>query len=217
MAKKNFYAVKVGKITGIFKTWEECKASVDGYSGAKYKGFAKKEEAEEYLGIGTAIKKNHKTTKKEITIPDGTILAYVDGSYNKDRNIYGSGVFLLSNDEEKEISESGNEPAMLDMWNVAGEVYASMLAINYAINAGYHKIIIYHDYTGIAGWVNGYSTNGKPSKIWNANEEGAKIYKNFGAEAKRSIEIDFVKVKAHSGDMYNNRADKLAKLAAQIN
>ena len=49
MAGKKYYAVKRGKTKGIFKSWEECKASVDGYSGAEYKGFTLLEEAEAYL------------------------------------------------------------------------------------------------------------------------------------------------------------------------
>ena len=49
MAKK-VYAVKKGKKTGIFATWAECKANVDGYSGAQFKSFATKAEAEAYLG-----------------------------------------------------------------------------------------------------------------------------------------------------------------------
>lgn len=36
MAKKKFYAVKVGKIPGIYSTWNECEAQVKGVSGAKY-------------------------------------------------------------------------------------------------------------------------------------------------------------------------------------
>ena len=48
MAKK-YYAVKKGRSTGIFATWEECKASVNGYSGAQYKSFSTPEEAQRYL------------------------------------------------------------------------------------------------------------------------------------------------------------------------
>ncbi|NME81858.1 ribonuclease H family protein [Clostridium sp. SM-530-WT-3G] len=49
MAKKNFYAVKVGRRIGILKTWEECLESVSAYPNAKYKGFSTREEAEAYL------------------------------------------------------------------------------------------------------------------------------------------------------------------------
>ena len=48
MAEK-YYAVKTGAETGIFTTWEECRASVHGYSGAAYKSFKTREEAAAYL------------------------------------------------------------------------------------------------------------------------------------------------------------------------
>ena len=51
MAAKKYYAVKKGKSTGIFQSWEECRASVEGYPGAVYKGFPGLEEAEGYLGL----------------------------------------------------------------------------------------------------------------------------------------------------------------------
>ena len=46
MAKKNYYAVKKGKIPGIYRTWNACKEQVNGYPGAIYKGFEYLEEAE---------------------------------------------------------------------------------------------------------------------------------------------------------------------------
>ena len=46
MAKKNYYAVKQGKVPGIYRTWDACKAQVHGYPGAIYKGFERLEEAE---------------------------------------------------------------------------------------------------------------------------------------------------------------------------
>ena len=45
----SYYAVRVGKIRGIYNNWKECEENIKGYSGAKYKKFEKKEEAEEYL------------------------------------------------------------------------------------------------------------------------------------------------------------------------
>ena len=52
MAKKKYYAVKVGKKTGIFYSWPECEEAVKGYPGAQYKGFVSEDEAEAYLGGG---------------------------------------------------------------------------------------------------------------------------------------------------------------------
>lgn len=47
--KKHFYVVWKGRETGIFESWDACKAQVDGYSGAQYKGFEHRHEAERAL------------------------------------------------------------------------------------------------------------------------------------------------------------------------
>ena len=55
MAKKKNLCCKEKDIkTGLFYTWDECKKAVHGYSGAEYKGFLTKEEAEAFLNIGAA-------------------------------------------------------------------------------------------------------------------------------------------------------------------
>ncbi len=56
MAKKKFYAVRQGRKTGMFLTWDECKKQVMGYPGAIYKSFGTEAEAKEYLGIGSCDK-----------------------------------------------------------------------------------------------------------------------------------------------------------------
>ena len=48
MARKKLYAVRKGRITGVFDTWEACKEAVEGYPGAQYKSFSTKMEAEGY-------------------------------------------------------------------------------------------------------------------------------------------------------------------------
>ena len=39
MAKKKYYAVKVGKKPGIYLTWDECKLQIEGYRVKNIKGF----------------------------------------------------------------------------------------------------------------------------------------------------------------------------------
>ena len=48
MASK-YYAVKKGKVPGIYFNWNDCKAMVDGYPGAVYKSFKTIEEAEKFI------------------------------------------------------------------------------------------------------------------------------------------------------------------------
>ena len=50
--KKFFYAVRVGKATGIYETWAECQAQTIGVTNACYKKFKTKPEAEEFMKEG---------------------------------------------------------------------------------------------------------------------------------------------------------------------
>ena len=63
--KKKYYVVWKGKKTGVFSSWDACKKQIDGFTGAQYKAFADKNEAE------LAFKKKYedykgKDTKKNI-------------------------------------------------------------------------------------------------------------------------------------------------------
>lgn len=49
--KKKYYVVWYGRQTGIFDSWDKCSKQINGFSGAKYKSFETKEEADNaYLG-----------------------------------------------------------------------------------------------------------------------------------------------------------------------
>ena len=78
MPKKKLYAVKKGKKTGIFQTWDACKASVDGYPGAEYKSFLSREEAEAYL-TGANNPLRNTDVESDAGSEENQIVAYVDG------------------------------------------------------------------------------------------------------------------------------------------
>ncbi len=64
MPKNHYYVVWIGKQPGIYTGWDECKKQVEGYNGAKYKGFPTKELAE------AAFYDNHeKYLTKELNVP----------------------------------------------------------------------------------------------------------------------------------------------------
>ena len=46
MAKNKFYVVWVGKQPGVYSGWNDSKKQVEGYNGARYKGFPTLELAE---------------------------------------------------------------------------------------------------------------------------------------------------------------------------
>lgn len=208
------YAVKVGRIPGIYVSWDDCKANVDGYPGAQYKSFKTADEAAAYMGWKNE-KSVSKDTKDTGTSPlyideEGCITAYVDGSYNAATGEYGSGAVLIGCDGSivDKLCEKGDDTNLASMRNVAGEIKASESAMRYAAENGYKRIVIYHDYEGIAKWCQG---------LWKTNRSGTMAYKKVYDELSGHIHIDFVKVKGHSGDMYNDMADALAKKAANCN
>jgi Predicted double-stranded RNA/RNA-DNA hybrid binding protein len=46
MAKNKFYTVWTGRQIGVFNSWDECRLQVEGFPGARYKGFPTREAAE---------------------------------------------------------------------------------------------------------------------------------------------------------------------------
>ena len=53
-----FYAVRVGRIPGIYRTWDECKKQVNGFSGAIFKSFKVLNDAHVFAAV------DDKDTKK---------------------------------------------------------------------------------------------------------------------------------------------------------
>lgn len=267
MAKKNFYAVRTGKVTGIFQNWDECKASVDGYPGAEYKGFLTKEAANEYLAGGTRkdskehltddtkknagkISSNDKSKKTasvfalkppakvsakipkpavaktsastsakssetskatspsvppSITRLPGQVVAYVDGSFDVNIGRYSFGCVLITpKDEISEWSGGGDNPDSLALRNVTGEMLGAMFAVKWCIKNGYSAVDIRYDYSGIEMWATGR---------WKANNPLTQKYAAYMRQNGQRLRISFTKIAAHTGDYYNEMADKLAKKA----
>ena len=214
MAKKNYYAVKVGMVPGIYTTWKECEEQIKRFPNAEYKGFVTLEEAKAYFSNNSekksAMKKEKTPTMSKHTNRERNILkAYVDGSFNKEKMEYSCGVVLIINGTELHFSKKGDREDLSHMRNVAGELLGAQYAMAFALkNEGkFKELWIYHDYEGIAKWCTGE---------WKAKQEGTMNYRKYYLEkiADR-FPVKFIKVRAHSGDEYNELADQLAKKALE--
>ena len=218
MAQK-YYAVAKGRVSGIYLTWAECKAQVEHFSGAVYKSFPTKTEAEAFIQkVNGSSDSGHFAVKAQVTGEQTVkpvtdilkvstkqhLVAYVDGSYDHSQRRYAYGCVLVLPEENVTLNGSGNEEDYVSMRNVAGEILGSEKAINWAIAHGYQQVCIYYDYEGIEKWANG---------IWKANKPGTRRYQRFIEEKRKEISISFQKVAAHTGVEYNEMADQLAKAA----
>lgn len=188
-----YYVVRNGRKNGIYRTWDECRAQVDGFKGASYKSFKTEKEAQEFLSGSMAGSQDS---------GNGIVKAYVDGSFYNGE--YSYGVVILRDGAETCFSGKDNDPELAGMHNVAGEIKGAETAMRYAVQEGLREIVIYHDYEGIAKWCLGE---------WKTNKEGTKAYKKYYDSLEGKVNIRFVKVKGHSNDKYNDMADMLAKKA----
>lgn len=210
-----FYSVYKGKSgePKIFTTWDECKKEVIGFKGAIYKSFKTKEEAEEFILLNVNSSgevKNNKTLtlKEESFIAEEGLTAYVDGSFSLEKKNYSYGMVCIENGEviftDKGVGIDQNAIALR---NVSGEVNGAMKAVEYAIENRFKQITIVFDYQGIESWALG---------TWKRNNDITKNYNEFMQDKMKEIKINFKKVKGHSGDKFNDIADKLAKEALGI-
>lgn len=205
MAKKKVYAVRKGKTEGIFETWDECKAAVDGCSRAEYKSFSTKEEALAYLDKGSDTSDNDISLTDSLELKENQVIAYVDGSFDESIGKYAFGCILILPDGEI-VRESGNgdNPESIALRNVTGEMLGAMYAVKWSIVNGYSSVKIGYDYSGIEMWAVGQ---------WKAKNDLTKKYADFMKVSSKNIEISFQKIAAHTGNKYNEEADKLAKTA----
>lgn len=118
MAKSKFYVVWQGHETGIFTDWETCRQKVQGVTGAKYKSFATRSEAEAAFKSGPSAGGNksaagakkpsgRSTVKtwsdKEIKELKFDTFIYTDGGCEPNPGEAGSGMAIYRNGEIDEL------------------------------------------------------------------------------------------------------------------
>lgn len=197
MGEKKYYAVRVGRQSGVFLSWNECKKQVVGFKGAVYKSFSTLSEAQTFV--------SHQPVDEAQLNVD--VRAYVDGSYRQASQEFSFGAVLFTPAGQFEYAEKYSDAQLAAMRNVAGEIKGAEYVMRFCLEHGYTSLALYYDYAGIEKWCTGE---------WKANKDGTAAYKEFYDSIKDRIKIYFIKVAAHSGNIYNERVDELAKNALGI-
>ena len=125
-----YYAVKNGRVPGIYNSWAECQKQIHGFKNASYKSFTSRTEAEEFIS---------------------------DGSFNAKKKVYGYGAVLIDGQQViKRFYGHGDNEECISSRNVAGEIFGALAAVKYAVeHPEYDGIVIYYDYMGIEKWAIG--------------------------------------------------------------
>lgn len=211
MAKK-VYAIKEGfnfatneKVENlIVDTWAECQKYIKGVKGAKYKSFEDINDAKKFLSDGDGMLKKGKDS-----YPMDCLHIYVDGSYNITTEKYAYALVAVK-DNVVEYIENGKsqDNSNKSIRQIAGELEATVRGVEYALRENEKKVVIFHDYAGIAHHATGF---------WERKEQSSVDYYNkMRSLMDKGIEVIFVKVDSHTGDLYNEIADEKCKEALSI-
>ena len=234
----NYYAVRIGKIPGIYLSWAECKENTNGFSKSQYKKFESKIEAENYMNdnvknIAENLKVNltieYKLNNTELHDNQSQIVndnynfincinVYTDGSCINNGTvdaIAGCGVYFGNNDN-KNISFKLKNKDGYNITNNRAELKAILRAFTILkLDIENNKIVIIHTDSqySITCFTSDTITKKKIEKIPNNDYvfKGNEICKKYS-------NIKFHHVKAHTGNqdihsIGNENADKMANLA----
>lgn len=230
MAKK-FYVVWQGRTPGIYTDWDHCKKQIDKFTGARYKSFSTKAEAEQaFKGAkvvssrAVATKKKPSTNKiktytaEEIANMAIEVKIFTDGGCEPNPGKAGSGLALYRKDKISELwyglynSMGTNNTAELNAFHQALIMAESEIAKN-------NSVVIFCDskysIQCITQWAIGWQKKGwkKPGGEIK-NLEIIKIMFSLYQSIKNKVQV--LHVNGHVGVEGNELADRMSILAIDL-
>lgn len=138
---------------------------------------------------------------------DGHVVMYVDGSYQEANGTPCiSWAFEVWQHGRSLHAASGviSDEHLLSLRNVAGECEAGRQGLQWAHSKGYRAIEVRYDYMGLAAW---------PRRSWKAKLPFTQQYAQDIQEIAKHLSISWKHVHGHSGEVGNERVDRMAREA----
>jgi viroplasmin and RNaseH domain-containing protein len=205
-----FYAVKNGRVPGVYTTWDECKKQTNGFSNACFKSFDNLKDAENFVSVTTPTAP---IAAAPIAAPVSaetveTMHIYTDGSFTESYS--GIGAYCNYLGKEYKMSKECTKE-LLSYYSVTGsfrnptvEFISFAEVCKNVCNLNVH-IVFHVDYIGIKNWI---------ENNWQTKEQNISNIKKL-CKLPKSYEI--LHVKGHSGVYGNEMADKLASSMTYVN
>jgi len=220
MAAKKYYAIAVGRKPGIYGDWPTAQAQVQGYPGAKFKGFATRAEAQGWLdhppattpGAGKRRSSTAAPAKGDTSPQEGEVTIYTDGGARYNPGPGGYGVVQIYQGDRQELSggyrlTTNNRMELMGCIVALRELQPRDTAVTLYSDSSYVV-------NGISkGWAKNWRKNG-----WIKSDKQPAINPDLWAELLDLVEgldITFKWVKGHAGHPLNERCDALAVAAAR--
>lgn len=170
---KKYYAVRVGRQTGVFDNWADCEAQVKGFKGAKFKSFASKSMAEHALKHGWDIGSMPQT---EPTPSSDVVQDYIKQSISVDAACSGNPGELeyqcVNTETGEQIFGSKRYPVGT---NNLGEFLAIVDGLRYLHEMSDSVTPIYSDSVSALAWVR----NGKVKTNLIRNADTEKLWQDI--------------------------------------
>jgi ribonuclease HI len=211
MATKKFYAIAAGRKPGIYTIWPEAEAQVKGFPKARFKGFATRQEAEDWIqqagSPSTAGRKKALKSPEVDTRHQDGVEIYTDGGALNNPGPGGYGVVQTHAGVRKELT-GGYRLTTNNRMELMGCIVA-LRQLEYKDK----PITLFSDSSYVVnginkGWAKSWRKNG-----WIKSDKRPALNRDLWAELlelTQDLNIVFRWVKGHAGNPFNERCDELA-------
>lgn len=239
MAKK-FYAVRQGRVPGVYTTWADCEKQVKGFGGAIYKSFPTEAEARAFVedsGLSLSdfmsankgepksfqgVKSKSISSKSVNSRAQSKVSAnVVKPDFTKANHViayidgsYNKGTNTVGAGGVIFLNgskETFSFPSNDERYTSFWNVAGELLAAMYVM-----KYAVDHGIPECSLYYDYMGIEMWATKRWKRNNALTQHYAAFYDSIKDRVRVHFHKVAAHTGDTYNEMADVLAKQGAGI-